>query len=593
LKIFEIFNELAKNSEIIAGKLFQIMFNIRNFIETETLSKGGLNSDKTNQLTKKFKKLMIIEQKNGDNPTTANNLAFDCYLKLSKLKHYSEYSQILYNGRLQLNYFIFLNTMLKKILDTAKDTLDKENTCLEKLKNNLLNNIGILLNIFNSDKYKKKLDPDDELLLCDITLNIFSLINVFSRVYMFEENNISESVKQLLDLLVNTFWPACSFVKSKSCRNLDEITLANFGNTLATSQLLLQLLGKTQASMVKKEMFSFFKSEHFLQFISLIMIETSNLTHDSLAHEIFVSLNELGKVNQQVFSLDNFLGLKQKVKSELLKQENDNVITQVKYPHSASFLNNNVDYNKDNAAFNKKNSKDTRLTKLFDFYDYKMKEQSRQLTQMINTLNESFSKNLITEVESQKLRDELKGSIQNEEQLKRDLDSSKEKLRDFEIKYGQMSKSFDSLKQDLVEKNGKLDIKTTKLETTLEKMAICENKLVELNHTCSNLTNESKKYKEECERLKISLEESISSNSITVENLQRVLSSETNSKKEVQLKFQKLKKQMTEIEEVNAKNEQLKLDSQKSFNEKCSEFDKLKTEYDKIQTVLSYIKANT
>jgi len=89
------------------------------------------------------------------------------------------------------------------------------------------------------------------------------------------------------------------------------------------------------------------------------------------------------------------------------------------------------------------------------------------------------------------------------------------------------------------------------------------------------------------------LDETISSNTITLENLQRVLATEKKYKEESQNKVQKFKTRLTELEETNKLNENTKTELELKLKEKNSDYEKLKNEYDKIQAVLSYIKANT
>ena len=89
------------------------------------------------------------------------------------------------------------------------------------------------------------------------------------------------------------------------------------------------------------------------------------------------------------------------------------------------------------------------------------------------------------------------------------------------------------------------------------------------------------------------MDETISSNTITLENLQRVLATEKKYKEESQNKVQKFKTRLTELEETNKLNENTKTELELKLKEKNSDYEKLKNEYDKIQAVLSYIKANT
>lgn len=170
---------------------------------------------------------------------------------------------------------------------------------------------------------------------------------------------------------------------------------------------------------------------------------------------------------------------------------------------------------------------------------------------------------------------------------------TKEKLKDSETKFNQISKSFNNLKSDLDEKNEKLLRVSTSLESKATELVKLEKKLIEVNESVSNLTKENQKNKEECEKLKLTLDETISSNTITLENLQRVLATEKKYKEESQNKVQKFKTRLTELEETNKLNENSKIELELKLKEKNCDYEKLKNEYDKIQGVLSYIKANT
>ena len=190
-------------------------------------------------------------------------------------------------------------------------------------------------------------------------------------------------------------------------------------------------------------------------------------------------------------------------------------------------------------------------------------------------------------------KDELKQMVKIDDERKKELEATKDRLKDFETRYVQISKSFSSLKTDLEEKNSKLTKANALLESKVVEIDKLEKKLLELNEMVSNQTKENQKIREECEKLKLTLDETISSNSITLENLQRVLASEKKFKEESQIKVQKLKTRLTELEDTNKLNESTKMELELKLKEKINDYERVKSEYDKIQNVLSYIKANT
>jgi chromosome segregation ATPase len=183
--------------------------------------------------------------------------------------------------------------------------------------------------------------------------------------------------------------------------------------------------------------------------------------------------------------------------------------------------------------------------------------------------------------------------VKIDDERKKELETTNDRFKDLEKRYAQISKSFSSLKTDLEEKNSKLTIANTTIESKIAEINKLEKKLLESNEMVSNQTKENQKIREECEKLKLTLDETISSNSITLENLQRVLASEKKFKEESQIKVQKLKTRMTELEDTNKLNETTKMELELKLKEKVNDYERVKSEYDKIQNVLSYIKANT
>ena len=156
---------------------------------------------------------------------------------------------------------------------------------------------------------------------------------------------------------------------------------------------------------IKEAIYAFFKNENYIRFIWFIIIESQNIKQEFLAFEIFDSLKQISKTTPDLcnaFSLQNLLKSKYKMQGESKNAEKSPIV-QVKYSISSNFTSEN----KDHLLNEIKSSNDTRLTKLLEFYDHKLKEQIRQQTQMMNTLNECFSNSLLSEMEHQKLRGKL------------------------------------------------------------------------------------------------------------------------------------------------------------------------------------------
>ena len=330
-------------------------------------------------------------------------LATDYYLKLSKLSKASDKnSNLLNNASLKLKFFIFLNTIFKNNLVKLENFGDEE-TPFKKLEKILFNNIEQLTAILNNETNESKLSNEEEYLLGELNFSLLNLLDTFCKVFTYEENFSSDLAKKLFDLLAKTYWPSCSFIKTNT--NINEISSANNGNTLIISQILLRLLKNQRLDCVvkiKEEILSLFKNENYIRFIWFIIIESQNINQEFLAHEVFDNLKQISKTSPDLnnaFSLQNLLKIKHKVQGEFKTTEKPTIV-QVKYSISNSFNSEN----KDNFINDIKNSNDTRLTKLLEFYDHKLKEQLRQQTQMMNTLNECFSNSLLSEMEHQKLR---------------------------------------------------------------------------------------------------------------------------------------------------------------------------------------------
>ena len=403
------------NSEIIAGKLFQIIFNTHEFIESQT---NG-SADKTNQLTKKIKKLILTEmskveptgesKKNRDH-INEFSLVTGYYLKLSQLKEASagqpqnseNLSHFLSNGYLTLQFYVFLNSLFRKNQSHYEQLCEEKH--LKKLERILLENFEQIYAIYSSEANRKKLSADEELLLGKITFNMLNLIDSIVGLFTLKGKSTLDFVKKLFDLLKKCFWLQSSYVKTTS--TLNETALSQIGNALALSRLLIRLLGNNKTSVddvhLKQEIFLFFKHDNFLQLVSLVIVECTQNEYECLAHEIVHDLATISKKNSDssyVFSFENFVKHSQKAKAECMREHGNNV--QVAYPIA---VNNAMASNRANFLAPTKSGAETSLTKLFDFYDHKIREQTRQQTQMMNTLNECFSKSLMAEVEQQTLR---------------------------------------------------------------------------------------------------------------------------------------------------------------------------------------------
>ena len=342
------------------------------------------------------------ENKNNDEPY----LATDYYLKLSKLPKASEKnSNLLNNASLKLKFFIFLNTIFKNNL--AKfENFGEEESPFKKLEKILFQNIEQITAILNNESNEKKLSCEEEYLLGELNYSLLNLLDTLCEVITYEENFSSDLAKKLFGVLTKTYWPSCSFIKPNT--NINEISSANNGNTLIISQILLRLLKNKQLDCVdeiKEAIYAFFKNENYIRFIWFIIIESQNIKQEFLAFEIFDSLKQISKTTPDLcnaFSLQNLLKSKYKMQGESKNAEKSPIV-QVKYSISSNFTSEN----KDHLLNEIKSSNDTRLTKLLEFYDHKLKEQIRQQTQMMNTLNECFSNSLLSEMEHQKLRGKL------------------------------------------------------------------------------------------------------------------------------------------------------------------------------------------
>jgi hypothetical protein len=345
----------------------------------------------------------LSASRHGNKNNTEHCIDTDYYLKLSKLSKYTEnYAHLLNNASLKLKFFVFLNSILKNNSAKFYDFGENENP-LMKLEKILFHNFEQMTAIFNNELIEKKLSFEDEFLLNELNYSLLNLLDTFSKVFTYEESLSIDLAKKLLNLLEKTYWPSCSFIKSNL--NIEEISSPNCGNVLIISRILIRLLRNKQLNSInelKKDLLSFLTNENFVRFIWLIIIESQNINHELLAHEIFDSLKEISKTScdsNKSFSMENLLKIKHKMKREL-KTNDKSSIVQLKYP----IANNFKSETQENFLHEIKNSKETRLTKLLEFYDHKIKEQIRQQTQMMNTLNEGFSNSLLSEMEHQKLR---------------------------------------------------------------------------------------------------------------------------------------------------------------------------------------------
>ena len=182
--------------------------------------------------------------------------------------------------------------------------------------------------------------------------------------------------------------------------------------------------------------------------------------------------------------------------------------------------------------------------------------------------------------------------VKNEKIIKQELELTKEKLKDNEAKQAHISKSLDNLKQDLSEKNDIIAGLTKSIESKTKDMTKLENKITELNESISNITKENQKMKAECDKIKIELNTSNETSKLTIDNLQKVLRTETSSKEDAIKKNHAMKAILADFEEKNKLVEANKEELETKLKEAKSEYEKLKVDYDKIQGVISYFKAH-
>ena len=397
---------MTVKSNVVSEKLFQIIFNRHNFIEAETSN----TSDKTNQLTKKIKKLILTEstKKEWSSSRQNNNCkefdaATNYYLKLSKFKSTENVSHLLKNGHLKLKFFISLNLILKKNVSYFTD-LGNHNP-LQKLEKNLLENILQIYSILSKQASERNVSSDEELLLGELNFNMLHLMSTLNLVFLPDENIIRDLFARLFGLLSTFFWPSTSCFTTML--HLNELSLSNISNTLVISQLLIKLLANDQLSStveIKHEMLDFFKSESFVNFIALIMLESNNISHEYLAQEICINLNEISKANEdmrEAFSLERILTLKHKLKKETAKSVKYEPINVLKYAFESNPFPSS---NKEIYFEGTKKTNDNNLDKLVNVYERKITEQARQNAQMVNTVNECYSKILANDLEHQHLR---------------------------------------------------------------------------------------------------------------------------------------------------------------------------------------------
>ena len=194
---------------------------------------------------------------------------------------------------------------------------------------------------------------------------------------------------------------------------------------------------------------------------------------------------------------------------------------------------------------------------LFEFYEQKLAEKKNQEMQMFSILNQYFSNSLSLEAEMKLLRDRIRLYSQREIEMKKEISS-------FEIKHADLIRSIQDLKQNNAELN--------KLRLQLEL--------------------DNKKFVEQYECLKLSSEQSEKDYDETINNLQKTLSNESNLKRELQTKLKDTHQKFVEIDKlkqvVEAKNKELDA----KLEAKVKEFDELKSENDKIKSILSYVKDN-
>ena len=211
-------------------------------------------------------------------------------------------------------------------------------------------------------------------------------------------------------------------------------------------------------------------------------------------------------------------------------------------------------------------------SKLFEFYDYKLDEQSRQITQLMQTLTQHFSSNLLRDAEAKTLRAHIRALTENESRLHGERALLDAKVAELAAKCADMAKA-----------NGELEAKCA------EYVSKYESRCVELSERNAELSGENKKLSVKLERLKQDMDSMEKSNEEAIENLQRAIESEIGAKKDLQLKL----KEATREHQTRQRDLEARL-AEKSgqLEEKISCCEKLQVEQDKLKSILSYVKEN-
>jgi len=218
------------------------------------------------------------------------------------------------------------------------------------------------------------------------------------------------------------------------------------------------------------------------------------------------------------------------------------------------------------------------LADLLEVYEYKLNEKKIQESKMANLLNQYFAEISLAESEAKILRNKLK-TISHREQ------EAQNGRKSMETKYDEMVKS----NQIFKEKNAEIILINTKL------------------------SNEKRKLTEQLESLKKEFEQMEKDNQESIQNLQNALNTEKSGKKDLQLKLKEADLKVIEIEKskklIDSKKKELdnklitietQLDeTQSKLNETSTKLSDVETqhttlkgEYDKLKSILSYVKDN-
>lgn len=231
---------------------------------------------------------------------------------------------------------------------------------------------------------------------------------------------------------------------------------------------------------------------------------------------------------------------------------------------------------------NKNTSNKSEFDKIFQLYDFKIKEQNNQIGQLINSLNQYYSNSLINETESKALRDKLISYATNDLKLQKELDLRDAKVSKLENELKESNQVILKLKEEIQSKNQEMDQKH-------EMMSELDKKITDLINKMNDKEKEVKRLTDDIKALENKMEDQEKSHEETILNLQRTLSIEINHKKELQSKYGKVN---DKLQAAEAKEQELEAAIAKQKAKHDEEFSLLKNEHEKLKSILSYVKNN-